>query len=196
MTVIIGGGPVRNSNSHKRHDHHILTKHKAASSAECPVRTTKQDLNIRIRRRQLLHNLLLANEPNPARPPLRRVIQHIIHREPLRVLLRELVELLLQQDVLVVDVRVDEAQLRQVERVFERGADDLEHGGDAGAAGDHAELAGEGGVVGELAFGPFDADFVADFEERDVAGDVTLFVGLTSQNGDLDRDETARSRVI
>ena len=126
----------------------------------------------------MLLNLFLRHEPNTTLPSLRRVIQHIEHRKPIPMPRRQLVQLLLQQDIFKVNVRVDQTELRAVLGVLEGGADDLEHGRYAGSACDHAEGSRERGGVGELTFGTFDADGLADGEKGDVFGDVSLWVCL------------------
>ena len=105
---------------------------------------------------------------------------------------REFIEFFSEQNVLLVDVCVDEGELRAVERVLERGAHDLQHGCDARAARDHAELARERRVVLELTLGPLDAYLVAELEERDVAGDVALFVRLYTHKERVHRAASVR----
>lgn len=117
----------------------------------------------------MLLNLFLRHKPNTALPHRRRVIKHIEHPKPLPMFLRQLIQLRPKQDILGVDVRVDERELGAVEGVLEGGADDLEHGGYARPSCDHADFAAEGGVVLELAFRTFDADFVADLDEGEIS---------------------------
>ena len=90
----------------------------------------------------------------------------------------EVVEFFAEQNVVDVYVGVDEGEFRLVGRVFEGSSDDLEHGGYAGTAGDHANVTRQGGGVLEEALGTANLDHVANFEQGDIAGDVALFVGL------------------
>lgn len=144
---------------------------------------THQHLTIRTRRRQPLLDHLLADEPNTPSPSLRRVVQHIVHLQSRwlpcpGIAVQNRLDLVLEEDVLLVDVGVDEGDGGVVEGVLQGGFDDLDHGGDTGAAGDHADVRREGGVVDEVALGALDADFVVYFEEGEVAGDVAFFVCL------------------
>lgn len=152
------------------------------------ARTAHQNLDVRVRRGQGLLDLLLGHEANTAIPIGRRVVEHVVDAEAVAVLVRELVQLLLEKDVLGVDVGVDERELRAVEWVLERRADDLQHGRDARPARNHAELARERRAVLELALWALDAHLVADLEEGDVPRDVTLLVRLVhvAPHGDTD----------
>ncbi len=102
------------------------------------------------------------------------------------ILLDEGVEVLLEQYVLGRDVGEDEVDLGSVGAVLvvavaDDGADDLQHRGDAGAAGDHAEVADHVGLVDEGAPGPAHADGLTDDERGHVLGDVALRVGLDEE---------------
>ena len=94
----------------------------------------------------------------------------------------KLIQFLFQQDVLGVDVGVNQAELSLVRRVLEGCTDDLEHGCNSGTTCDHTEGTRKGRCVGELTLGTLDADVVADFEEGDVFGNVTLLVCLLNVN--------------
>lgn len=95
----------------------------------------------------------------------------------------QLVEVLAQEDVLLGDVGKDEVDLGAVARgaATDDGLDDLQHGGDARAAGDHAEVADHVGRVHEGALGALDADRLADPESGHVLGDVALRVRLDEE---------------
>ena len=90
----------------------------------------------------------------------------------------EVIEFFSEKNVVKVYVGVDEGEFRPVGRVLEGSSDDLEHGCYASTAGNHANVTREGGGVLEEALGATDLDFVAYFEEGDIAGDVALFVRL------------------
>ena len=55
----------------------------------------------------MLLNMRLRHKAHTAMPHRRRVVQHIKHRKPARVLLSELVKLLLKQDVLGGDLLLE-----------------------------------------------------------------------------------------
>lgn len=86
----------------------------------------------------------------------------------------ERVEVLLEQDILDVDVGEEQVDLGGVTSgaATDDGADDLEHGGDAGAACDHAEVADHVGGVDHGALGALDFDGLADDQGGHVLGDV------------------------
>lgn len=90
----------------------------------------------------------------------------------------EVVQFLSEKNVIHVHVGINEREFCAVGGVLERSSDDLEHGGYAGAAGNHADVTRERGGVLEEALGTTNPDLVAYFEEGDIAGDVALFVGL------------------
>ena len=160
IAVIMGGGPgdADTDTALSSSTTHGDTRSRARG------RTAQEDLDVMVRGGHVRLDHLLGHEAHAAGPAGRGVVEHVVDAEAVRVLGRELVELLLEQDVLRVDVRVDERELRAVERVLERGAHDLEHGRDARPARDHAELARERRVVLELALRALDAHLVADLE--------------------------------
>lgn len=94
------------------------------------------------------------------------------------MLRRQLIQLFLQQNILRVHVGVNQTELGLIRGVLERSTDDLEHRCDTGTSCDHAEGTRECRCVGKLALGSFDTDFVTNFEEGDVFGNVALLVGL------------------
>ena len=92
----------------------------------------------------------------------------------------ELVEVLLEQDVLLVDVGEDEVELGLVAggAAADHGADHLQHGRDARAAGDHAEVPHHVGRVDHGALGAAHLDRLPDDQRRHVLGDVARRVRL------------------
>lgn len=93
------------------------------------------------------------------------------------------VKVLLEEDIRGADVGKDEVDLGAVAGLAAAGdgADNLEHGGDAGAASNHAKVADHVGGVDECALGAADADGLADHERGHHLGDVALRVRLDEQ---------------
>lgn len=131
---------------------------------------------------QVFSNLVLGDEPDSALPIGRGVVENVVDLEAGAVVLgQEAVELLLAEDIFMVDVGVDEREDGAICWVLEGGADDLYHGGDAGASSDHADVGDEVGGISELAPGTLDTDGVANLESREMPGDVTFFVRLDEE---------------
>lgn len=129
----------------------------------------------------MLLDLFFGNETNTACPAFRRVVQDVIHRETVGVVLSKEVELLLQQNILRVYICVYEAELCAILRVLQSRADNLKHGCNSSAAGNHTQVPGERGRICELTLGAFDAYFISDFEQRNVLRDVSLLIGLVQR---------------
>lgn len=125
---------------------------------------------------------LRSDIADTASPALRGLIQNVVDADTL-VLLGEGVEVLLEENVLRGDVGKDEVDLGGVagSAAADNGADDLEHRGDAGAAGNHAKVADHVGGVDKGALGAADANGLADDERGHHLGDVTLGVRLDEQ---------------
>ena len=81
----------------------------------------------------------------------------------------------------MVDVGVDEGDFSLVCGIGENGAQDLVHGGDTCAPGNHAELADEAWTVVELSLGTLDTNLVANVELCKVTGNVSLLVGFDDE---------------
>lgn len=115
-------------------------------------------------------------------PALGRVVEDVVDADAL-VLGGERVEVLLEEDILRGDIGKDEVHLGLValRTTTHNGADNLQHGGDARAAGNHAKVADHVGGVDERALGPADADGLADEQRGHHLGDVALRVGLDEQ---------------
>jgi len=90
----------------------------------------------------------------------------------------QFIELFLKEDILVIDVSVNEVHPGRILGGFEGGTDDLEHGCNARASSNHTNLARQCRGIIELAFRTFNANLVANFEERNVSGDVAFLVRL------------------
>ena len=140
--------------------------------------TTQENLNVVAWRGQVGLDLSFCDEASTSIPAGRWIVQDVVDCEAVWMTENEGIEFLFQQDVLEVDVRVYERETCAVHGVFECGTDDLKHGSDARATRDHANFAGEGGAVLELALGSLDAYGVADLEKGDDTGYVALLVRL------------------
>ncbi len=113
------------------------------------------------RRRQMLLNHFLGDESHRVLPPLGRPIHRVMQLEPPAVLLHGLLQLLAYEDVVLALVGVQQGDGDVgFWLVAEDGVDDLEHGGDSRASGDHSEALGgpllvgialEDGMDGEVA---------------------------------------------
>lgn len=97
-----------------------------------------------------------------------------------RVILGERIQILPEKDILLGDVGEDEVHLRLVtsSTALDDGLHNLEHGGDAGSARNHAEVAHHVGGVDERALGAADPDGLSDVDARQVLGDVAGRVRL------------------
>lgn len=122
--------------------------------------------------------MFLGDESDSTRPVLWSVIEDVIHGEAVRVFGSKVVEFFFEENVFQVDVGVDEGEFRIVEGVLEGRSDDLEHGRYASTTGNHTNVTGERRGVLEESLGTTNSDLVADLQERDIAGDVALFVRL------------------
>ena len=154
---------------------------------------TQEDLGVAGSREPLL-DVLLGDESRAALPVRGGVVEDVVDLEPVGEHSDEVVELDLEQDVVLVDVGVDEGELGRVAGVEEGVARDLEHGGYASAASDHAEFGGELGGVLELALGSLHLDGVANLEGRDVFGDVALLVSLRKEMLDNKQNSSAAAK--
>ena len=124
-------------------------------------------------------NLILGDKADTARPLLWRVVKDIVYGEAARMCSGEVVEFLLQEDILHINVGVNKAQAGIVRRVLQCSTNDLQHGSNTGATSNHSDFARQGRAVLEEPLGTANSNFVADFQERHVARDVTLLVRLS-----------------
>jgi len=99
------------------------------------------------------------------------------------VLSRKRIQVFLEQNVLGRDVGKDEINLGPItsSATADDGAHDLQHGGDTGAAGNHAEVAHHVGGVHEGALGALDADGLPHGQAGHVLADVAGGVGLDEE---------------
>jgi hypothetical protein len=141
-----------------------------------------EDLDVARGRGQLLLDHVRGDESDAAVPLLGRVVQHIVHPKSV-VLGRQRIQVVLEQDVLGVDIRKDQIDFGVValSAATNDRLDDLQHGRDAGAAGNHAEVPNHVRGVDHGALGALDAHRLADLEGGDVLGDVAGGVRLDEQ---------------
>lgn len=93
----------------------------------------------------------------------------------------EFLEVIPEKDIFLIDVGVNESDGGAIERVPESSTDDLNHGRNTGTSSDHAQVADNIGGIYKVAFGALDAYIVANLEEGDMAGNVTLFISLETR---------------
>jgi hypothetical protein len=123
----MGGGPARRIVSELKSVHDVL-------------RTTKEDLDVVVSGWEVGRNLILRHKSDTTSPPGWGVIQNKVNLESRGVFVGKLIEFLLEEDIFVVDISINQAQLGAVLGVFERSADDLKHWGDAGTPSNHANF--------------------------------------------------------
>lgn len=144
--------------------------------------TAHQELHSWFGRRDVVRNHVLGHKSDTSIPAQRRrVVQNIVNLKLLGVPNNQFIQLRFEQDVFKPDVGVDERDFGLVLWVLHNGTNNLQHGGDASATSDHSEVRNESRLIFELTFGTLDADRLTESEERKVAGDVTLLVGLDEQ---------------
>ena len=127
-------------------------------------------------------NHLWSNKSNTTSPLLRRVVQNILNSESL-VRSRQIIQVLLQQNILLVDVCENQINLRLVARwsAPNNCADDLQHWCDASSSCDHTEMTDKVGRVYHGSLWSLDLDRLADFEGSHEFGDVTGGVGFDEE---------------
>jgi hypothetical protein len=86
-------------------------------------------------------DLFFRHKPDAPRPSLRGIVQNIENPESRGIFVGQLIELFLKENILVINVSIDETQPGGILGVLEGSTDDLEHGRDTGASGDHANFA-------------------------------------------------------
>lgn len=174
MALTMGGGP------HRR----TLTSEAGAGRRSYCRKWSAYMYRIQYHRRTYLDHVR-RHESYTTGPALGRVVQDIVDAETI-VLLGQLVELLLEQDIVGVDVGEDQVDLGGVVTtvagtVANNSLDDLQHGGDTRATGDHTNVTAHIGSVHHGALGSAHLHGLADLQLAQVLGDVTLRVGLDEQ---------------
>ena len=129
-----------------------------------------------IGRRHVVLNVVLGNKTYATSPTLRRIVEHIVDVETIRVGGSKGIKLLFEKDVLEINIGIDEGELRLVIRVLQCSVDDLQHGRNTSTTGDHADLARQNWGIFEGTLRTTDANLIPNFEKREVAGDVALFI--------------------
>lgn len=122
--------------------------------------------------------MILSDEANAAFPARRGVIEDEEDLELAAMQPQELFKIVLEKDIFLVYVGVDEADGSFICRVAEDSANNLNHGGNTGTTGNHAEVVAEARGVDKVALGAFDTDSVANLEAGKDTRNVTLLVSL------------------
>jgi hypothetical protein len=157
-------------------------------SADHWRRSTHQDLNILGRFRAVLFNHILSHKPNTAFPTFRRgIVEYEVQFELVLVIFSKLFELLPQQDIFLIDVCKDETYLCFIGWIFEDCTNDLEHGGDSCAAGNHTKGTDEAWTIHHLTFRTLHFDSIADFHIPNVFGDVSSRITLYISEQEMGR---------
>lgn len=122
------------------------------------------------------------NVSNTASPACRGLVQNIVHPKAL-VLSGKGVEVLLEKNVLGGYVGEDEVDLGSVacSASADDGPDDLQHGGNAGSAGNHAKVTHHIGSIDESTLGTTHPDCLTDGERGHVLADVAGGVRLDEE---------------
>lgn len=163
--------------------------------------TADQDLDILCRCREMLLNNnvssvcspsllkdrtyldhVSSHESNATLPSFWRVVEHVVHIE-LGVLIRELIDVLLEQNILLVHIGEDQVDLRLIALVPapHNSTHNLQHGRNARPAGDHAKASHHVRRVDHRALGALDAHGVSDLESSEMPTDVARRVRLDQQ---------------
>jgi len=126
-----------------------------------------------------------SHEADTTVPVLGRVVQDVVDAESI-VFLSQFLQLLLEQNVLGVNVGENQINLGGViaavtGTVANDGLDDLEHGGDTSATGDHSDVAAHIGGVDHGTLRTAHLHSLADLELGQVLGDVALGVSLDQE---------------
>lgn len=116
---------------------------------------------------------------NTSSPAFGRVVQNVVNSNA-AVLFGQGVEVFFEKNILERHVGKNEVDLGPVSigTAANNSTDNLEHGGDASAAGNHAKVADHIGGVDKSALGAAYADGLTDDERSHVLGDVALRIGL------------------
>jgi len=114
-------------------------------------------------------------------PATRGIIEHIVESEPFGVRLSQTVELISKQYIFMIDISINQIHPGPVLRIFEYDTQDLIHGSDASATGNHAQTASEVVIVNKLPLGSFNTQLVAYFELANVSRDISFLIGLNEK---------------
>lgn len=97
---------------------------------------------------------------------------------------RELIQVLLQQNILLINICKEQVDLCLIFWVPQDCLDDLQHRGDTSSTSDHAESADKVGAVMEVSLRALDPDSLPNIETGDILGDVSRRVGF-DKKGEL-----------
>lgn len=119
---------------------------------------------------------------NTASPALRWVVQDVVNANA-AVLLDQSIKILAEQDILGGNVGKDQINFGLVASgtATDNGTDDLQHRGNAGTSGNHAEVANHVGRVDESTLGAADSDGLVHSQRSHELGDVALGVRLDQE---------------
>lgn len=146
-------------------------------------RTANENFAVsRGRVREMLFNVVLGDKTDTTLPARGWVVEDVDDLEPFLVDVCEFLEVVPEKDIFLIDVGVNKGDGGAIERVPESSTNDLNHGRNTGTSSDHAQVADNVGGIHKVAFGALDTYVVANLEERDVAGNVTLFIGLETRS--------------
>lgn len=143
--------------------------------------SAKQDLHVCSGLGNVFLDHVRVHEANTTSPALRRVVQHIVHLE-LRMLLGQQVKLSLQDDILLVDISEDQADLSLVLWILDNCTNDLKHGSKSSTTSNHTNSTAHVGSVVELSLRATGIDRIAKLKLAEHFGDVALRVRLDAEN--------------
>jgi hypothetical protein len=129
----------------------------------------------------MFFNVVLGDKADTTLPARGWVVEDVDDLELLLVDVHEFLEVIPEKDIFFINVGVNKGDGGTIERVPESSTDDLNHGRNTGTSSDHAQVADNVGGIHKVAFGAFDAYIVANLEEGDMAGNVTLFICLDTR---------------
>jgi len=125
--------------------------------------------------RQAFINLFFGDKANTACPALWGVVEDIVYQEAVGMCSNEVIQLLFKKDIFYVNVGIDEAQASIVCRVLQCSTNDLQHGRNTSATGNHSDSACQRAIL-EKALGAPNSSLVTNFQERNITRDVTLLI--------------------
>jgi len=88
----------------------------------------------------------------------------------------KVIQLLFKKDIFYINVGIDEAQASIVRRVLQCSTNDLQHGRNTSATGNHSDSMCQGRAILEKALGAPNSSLVTNFQERNITRDVTLLI--------------------
>lgn len=124
-----------------------------------------------------------GNKANTTSPAFWGIVQNVVNTE-VGVGGRELIQVLLQQNIVLINVCKEQVDLCLIFWVPQDRLNDLQHRSDTSSTGDHAESADKVGAVMEVPLGALDPDSLPNLETGDILGDVASRVGL-DKKGEL-----------